>query len=75
MDHMVEIELEKYLAHAKEIVKTTCKRDLNDEQLEMLTKDILTTLNIYGGDFADGNIVDMTKQYMRSGGIERCLNI
>lgn len=72
---MVELEIEKYVAHAKEIVKETIRQELTEEQLELLTKDILMTLNIYGGDFADVNVVEMTKQYMRSGGIDRCLNI
>ena len=75
MDHMVELDIEQYLEKGKLIVKETCKRDLSDEQLTVLTKDILLALNIYGGDFADANIVEMTKQYMRSGGIERCLKI
>lgn len=75
MDHMVELDIEKYLEHGKDIVGATCKRDLTDEQLSVLTKDILLALNMYGGDFADANIVEMTKQYMRSGGIERCLNL
>ncbi len=75
MDHMVELDIEKYLEQGKEIVKQTCRRDLSDEQLTILTKDILLALNMYGGDFAVDNIVEMTKQYMRSGGIDRCLNL
>lgn len=74
MGHITDINKDLYIEESKEIVKTTMaldKIELTDEELTILTKEIMDTCLMMGGDFARDNIRQIAVQYLRSGFLER----
>lgn len=74
MGHITDINKDLYIDESKEIVRTTMaldKIELSDEELTILTKEIMDTSLMMGGDFAKDNIRAIAVQYLRSGFLER----
>ncbi len=74
MGHIVSIDKDKYIDECKDIVRTSMaleKIELSDEELTILTKEIMDTSLMMGGDFSRDNIRQIAVQYLRSGFLER----
>lgn len=70
MEHITDINKEPYLEECKEIVKDAIeieKISLTEEELNILTKEIMDTSLAMGGDYSKENIRAITMQYMMSG--------
>lgn len=73
MNHIEEIDKTKDLPRCKEIVKSMIEIELSDEDLTILTSQIMDTALFIGGDFEEESIRNLTKQYIDLGGIKRVL--
>ncbi|WP_249029073.1 hypothetical protein [Tannockella kyphosi] len=74
MEGITQIEkTEEDVQRCKEIVKQVITQDLGEDVLIGLTKDIMDTALFIGGDFEDDNILNLAKQYVDMGGVERFL--
>lgn len=74
MEGITQIEkTEEDVQRCKEIVKQVITKDLGEDVLIGLTKDIMDTALFIGGDFEDDNILNLAKQYVDMGGVERFL--
>lgn len=69
MEHVTDIYKERYLEECKKIVRETIaleKIELSDDDLTILTKEIMDTSLMLGGDYSKENIRAITVQYNRS---------
>jgi hypothetical protein len=69
MEHITDINKEKYIDECKEIVKQSIaleKIELTDHELTLLTEEIMDTSLMMGGDYSKENIRAVTIQYIMS---------
>lgn len=69
MDHITDIDKDAYIDRCKEIVKESIALEniiLDDDDLTTLTKEIMDTSLMMGGDYSDENIRFITIQYNMS---------
>lgn len=69
MDHITDIDKEPHLDRCKAIVKQSIALEnivLSDEDLTILTKEIMDTSLMMGGDYSNENIRAITIQYIMS---------
>lgn len=69
MEHVTDINKEKYLEDCKKIVKESIaleKIELSDRELTILTEEIMDTSLMMGGDYSKENIRAVTIQYILS---------
>lgn len=74
MEHVTDIDKQKYIDECKEIVKTTIALEkivLSDHELTLLTEEIMDTSLMMGGDYAKDNIRNIAVQYVRSNFLPR----
>lgn len=69
MGHITDIDKAPYLEACKEIVRGSIELEkivLTDEELTILTKEIMDTSLAIGGDYSKENIRAITIQYIMS---------
>lgn len=72
MEGIVDIEKNKYLDRAKEIVGEVFEdENLSPELLEKLTIEVMNTCLHIGGDYADENIQGVATEYKENGALNR----
>ncbi len=74
MEHVTDINKDQYIETSMRIVKDvllTQAIDLSDEELEILTKEIMDTSLMMGGDFSRTNIQEVTQQYLEQSFLDR----
>lgn len=76
MEHVTDIDKREHIDRCKDIVKQTIaleKIELSDENLTELTKEIMDTSLMMGGDYADEAIRAVTLQYIKNQFLPRFL--
>lgn len=71
MEGITQIDKTKYLEKCKKIVKEEIQEELSEELLTIVTNEIMDTCLFIGGDFAEDNIRDITRQYLSMGALNR----
>lgn len=71
MEGIINIDKSKDIERCINIVKEIINEELTKEGIDILTREIMDTSLLIGGDFSDDNIRNLTKQYLETGGIER----
>ena len=71
MEGITQIDKTAYIEECKKIVKEEIKDDMSDELLMIVTNEIMDTCLFIGGDFAEANIRDITRQYVTMGALNR----
>lgn len=71
MEGITQIDKTKYLEECKKIVKEEIQEELSEELLTIVTNEIMDTCLFIGGDFAEDNIRDITRQYLSMGALNR----
>lgn len=69
MEHVTDIDKDLYIDECKEIVRESIaleKIELTDDMLTILTKEIMDTSLMMGGDYSKENIRAVTIQYIMS---------
>ena len=69
MEHVKDIDKSAYIDECKNIVKTTIALEkifLTDHELTILTKEIMDTSLMIGGDYSKENIRAIAVQYVRN---------
>lgn len=69
MEHVTDIDKDLYIDECKEIVRESIaleKIELTDDKLTILTKEIMDTSLMMGGDYSKENIRAVTIQYIMS---------
>ena len=68
MEHVTDIDKNAYIDDCKEIVKTTIALEniiLSDNELTILTEEIMDTSLMIGGDYSQENIRAIAVPYVR----------
>lgn len=71
MECITNIDKSDYIEECKKIVAKEIHEDMSDELLTVVTSEIMDTCLTIGGDFAEDNIINITKQYVASGALNR----
>lgn len=71
MEGITQIDKTEYLEDCKKIVKDEMQEELSEELLTIVTNEIMDTCLFIGGDFAEDNIRDITRQYLSMGALNR----
>lgn len=71
MEGITQIDKTEYLEDCKKIVKDEIQEELSEELLTIVTNEIMDTCLFIGGDFAEDNIRDITRQYLSMGALNR----
>ena len=71
MEGITQIDKTEYLKDCKKIVKDEMQEELSEELLTIVTNEIMDTCLFIGGDFAEDNIRDITRQYLSMGALNR----
>lgn len=71
MECITNIDKTDYIEECKKIVANEIQEDMSDELLTVVTSEIMDTCLAIGGDFAKDNIINITKQYVASGALNR----
>ena len=71
MEGITHIDKTEYLEDCKKIVKDEMQEELSEELLTIVTNEIMDTCLFIGGDFAEDNIRDITRQYLSMGALNR----
>jgi hypothetical protein len=69
VEHVTDIDKDLYIDECKEIVRESIaleKIELTDDKLTILTKEIMDTSLMMGGDYSKENIRAVTIQYIMS---------
>jgi hypothetical protein len=69
VEHVTDIDKDLYIDECKEIVRESIaleKIELTDDMLTILTKEIMDTSLMMGGDYSKENIRAVTIQYIMS---------
>ena len=69
MEGITQIDKTEYLEDCKKIVKDEMQEELSEELLTIVTNEIMDTCLFIGGDFAEDNIRDITRQYLSMGAL------
>lgn len=71
MEGITQIDKTEYIEECKKILKEEIQEDMSDELLTIVTNEIMDTCLFIGGDFAEANVRDITRQYVSMGALNR----